>query len=416
MAPIRRPKVSIRKDWQRSAKGCWSLSLGERGCRVRIFQREPNGSFCRETWIEGRGRTAAALQTRDRLEAKRLGEAFFLALLGGDRPSIAGPLTLEGLWTRYQEECPAYRQLTKGSRGQRKHDADLLLAAFGGKKPVEHLTLQDVAHYVEVRRRGTGWQDGRKTPPVKNRTIAGELQVLRTMLLWAITVREPDGSWLLRDNPLRGLKLPREENPKRPVATFERFKRLRAAIQQLAVEASREDRRTQWVRLELALVLAEATGARIGAIRGLRWSDISYSPPRIHWRAEFDKRGRDRVVPMPPELVQDVRNLQSQLGVIGDGWLFPVRDGQQPRSREQFAQRLLAAERRAGLEHLKGGVWHPFRRKWATERKHHPLVDVMATGGWKDSATLLACYQHTDDQSMLAVMEEPKKLRSLGAV
>lgn len=52
------------------------------------------------------------------------------------------------------------------------------------------------------------------------------------------------------------------------------------------------------------------------------------------------------------------------------------------------------------------------RRKWATERKH-PIVDVKAAGGWKDTNTLLTCYQQTDDASMLRVMEAPEKPRRL---
>src|SRR5918994_1525001 len=118
------------------------------------------------------------------------------------------------------------------------------------------------------------------------------------MVLWATRVRNPDRSWLLKENPLRGLRLPREENARRPIATYERFVKLREAIQELASLAAREDRQVQWLRLELALVLAEATGSRLGAINGLRWSDITYKPARIHWRAGFGKRGRDRVVPV----------------------------------------------------------------------------------------------------------------------
>jgi hypothetical protein len=73
-----------------------------------------------------------------------------------------------------------------------------------------------------------------------------------------------------------------------------------------------------------------------------------------------------------------------------------------------FGEQLLVAEEKAGLEHLKGGAWHPFRRKWATERKDLPLVDVKATGGWRDTNTLLTCYQQTDEASMLRVMEAPR--------
>jgi hypothetical protein len=102
------------------------------------------------------------------------------------------------------------------------------------------------------------------------------------------------------------------------------------------------------------------------------------------------------------------------LGGIGEGWLFPRADGSGPWPRDIFRELLLVAEERAGLEHLKGGSWHPFRRKWATERKDLPLVDVKATGGWRDTNTLLTCYQQTDEASMLRVMDAPRKLRSVG--
>jgi hypothetical protein len=62
---------------------------------------------------------------------------------------------------------------------------------------------------------------------------------------------------------------------------------------------------------------------------------------------------------------------------------------------------LEAAERKAGVEKLEGGLWHPYRRKWATERKHHLLKDVAAAGGWKDVGTLLTCYTAADDETVL---------------
>ena len=39
-----------------------------------------------------------------------------------------------------------------------------------------------------------------------------------------------------------------------------------------------------------------------------------------------------------------------------------------------------------------------------------PLVDVAAAGGWKDTQTLVNCYQHADRKTMLAVMSEPRKV------
>jgi hypothetical protein len=82
----------------------------------------------------------------------------------------------------------------------------------------------------------------------------------------------------------------------------------------------------------------------------------------------------------------------------------------QPWNRKEFDHWLRRAEQAAGVEKLEGGLWHPYRRKWATERKELPLKDVAAVGGWKDVTTLLTCYQHADEATILKVMESPVKL------
>jgi len=38
--------------------------------------------------------------------------------------------------------------------------------------------------------------------------------------------------------------------------------------------------------------------------------------------------------------------------------------------------------------------------------------DVAAAGGWKDVTTLLTCYQHADEATMLKVMDSSLKLMS----
>jgi hypothetical protein len=46
---------------------------------------------------------------------------------------------------------------------------------------------------------------------------------------------------------------------------------------------------------------------------------------------------------------------------------------------------LTVAEKKAKLPKLDGSLWHAYRRKWAIERKHLPLKDVAAAGGWIES-------------------------------
>ena len=70
-------------------------------------------------------------------------------------------------------------------------------------------------------------------------------------------------------------------------------------------------------------------------------------------------------------------------------------------------------ERAAKLSKLEGRLWHPYRRKWATERKGPSLKDVAAAGGWQDTETLLKCYQQPDNETLLAEMSEERKVRDL---
>src|SRR6266566_16103 len=75
-----------------------------------------------------------------------------------------------------------------------------------------------------------------------------------------------------------------------------------------------------------------------------------------------------------------------------------------PVTRHLAAYWLKEAFERGKITKPKGGLWHMFRRAWATERKDLPLKDVAAAGGWRDTSTLLR-YQQPDDETLRAVVE-----------
>ena len=163
----------------------------------------------------------------------------------------------------------------------------------------------------------------------------------------------------------------------------------------------------------LALILAEATGRRLESIRQLGWEDIDLDSRTILWRAEADKKKRDWVVPLPAALADGLRQFRRRLGAIA-GWVFAAEQKpDQPMDRHLFEKWLARAERAAKLPKLPSGLWHPYRRKWVTERKHLPIKDVAAAGGWKDTATLLECYQQPTNETLLAVMSEERKVRDV---
>ena len=113
--------------------------------------------------------------------------------------------------------------------------------------------------------------------------------------------------------------------------------------------------------------------------------------------------GRCTVAPVHPTVRAAIdralaRNTSGEL-------LFPSpTDRENPISRFLASRWLKKAEELSGLEPLPGGVWHPFRRKWATERKHLPDVDVAAAGGWKSLQALKQSYQLADPDTMLKVV------------
>lgn len=169
--------------------------------------------------------------------------------------------------------------------------------------------------------------------------------------------------------------------------------------------------RLKWLKLELALTLAEATGRRLGAIRQLTWDDINLVQSSICWRAETDKKGKEWVIPIPPALCEELRSFRIRMGGAFGGLVFPSHaDRTKPVSRDALGHWLRDAEERAGVPKLDGSLWHAYRRSWATTRKHLPAVDVAAAGGWSGTATLLQCYQQADHDTLLKVMSSPRKI------
>lgn len=289
------------------------------------------------------------------------------------------------------------------------------MAYFGNAKEVSTFTENDQVRYQNARAKGgIELPDGTTTKAVRTQSVQADLILLRSMLRWGTRFKVPGGAPLITSNPLDGGPIPREKNDLRPVATWERFKSTRKAIAELIKESETDSAKRRWFKIDLALVLAEATGRRLGSIRQLKWDDIDLTRKQIRWRAEADKKGKEWLVPIPDSLVSELRTARTQLGAIA-GWVFAAeKEVSVPMDRHLFDHWLRVAEERANLPKLKGGLWHAYRRKWATERKDLPIKDVMAAGGWLDVETLLKSYQHVDRDSLLRVMNEPRKFSEAG--
>lgn len=419
-----------RNQWRRTKNGLWTRSLGHRGSRVRLFQKRRNGKFYREVHVPGVGRDRVCLGTDDREEAQRLGEALLAELLQPDRsvaPPADTPVPLGVLADRYQRECPMFLDNVLHTRRTAATQCAILLAHFGANVDVRTLTVNDTTRYAKARRGGgieytppgeAGKPDPKAkiTAPVRQRCVHAELTLLRTMLLWARTVRTAAGGWWLDRNPLEGVRFEREKNPRRPTATWDQYEATRVIVERLAGEATCDAERLKWVRLLLALWLAEALGRRRGSIVLLEWGDVDFARREIVWRAEADKKDKQWKSPLSDDHLAQLREFRRKLGGFA-GPVFPRSDDpKRSVPAEMLSQWLLEAEQKAGVEKLPGSLWHAYRRKWASERMHHPIKAVAEAGGWSDVTTLITCYQQPDDEAVLAVLNEPRKRRQRGAV
>lgn len=240
--------MAPRSSWHQ-IKGRWTRTLGEHGLRIRLFQKRKGGTFYRAVWLSDSGTDRKCLHTKDRAEAERLGRALLSARLREDYQAPASRvLTLGVLWHRFRHESQNFLDNTIRSRQDAAVRAATLIAYFGAGCDVRMLSGDEQSAYTVARRAGgIRVSADYVTVPVRLRSAESDLVILHEMLNWAATVRVK-GVRLLDGNPLAGIRRLREQNPRRPIASFERYTATRAAMQQLCSKEETDAARTRWAR------------------------------------------------------------------------------------------------------------------------------------------------------------------------
>jgi integrase len=167
------------------------------------------------------------------------------------------------------------------------------------------------------------------------------------------------------------------------------------------------------------LTLARETGRRVKAICHLHVSDVLLTTEQmeralaeaglpvahaeywphgaIRWSKAYDKKGYEAVAPLSRTARNALDLYLRRAARAGDVLLFPGRhDPTKPVTKETAGYWLTRAETLAKLPHLARGGFHPFRRLWASERRHLPDADVSAAGGWRSIPVMRESYQHAD--------------------
>ncbi len=134
----------------------------------------------------------------------------------------------------------------------------------------------------------------------------------------------------------------------------------------------------------------------------------------ILWPEATDKQRKAHLAPLSEEARRSV-NRACLRRETGSPYLFPAaKDSRKPMGKREAQVWWIDCEKLAELEHIDRGGWHSLRRKWATERKHLPDVDVAAAGGWTPGSTLLKeIYQQADQAGDMAAVTDRRALRAV---
>lgn len=180
----------------------------------------------------------------------------------------------------FAEFAITYMEFAKVNKRSWDRDRTLLinlLPVFGTTK------LADVtAHSIEMYKM-------RRSALVKPATVNREIALLKHIFNMAITWGKAT------TNPMRGVKLMREENFMERILTNEELVKLLAACTDYS---------------QPIVLTALHTGMRKGEILGLKWEQVEFEVPSI--TVLFSKNGRIRKIPISPSLLVVLKGLKEK--------------------------------------------------------------------------------------------------------
>jgi integrase len=386
--PTRNTSNSGKKRRGKRAKG-WTYAVGEKGkTRVRLFERHDL------IWIDYRTESGERVRNtlghadreRAKLEADEIVARFRRA---GSRPSRG--MTLSKLFDIYD------REVTPGkSAGVQAHDRrtmPLFLKAFGRDRRPSTLSVRDWSNYITQRRSGQLSPKRSAGQEVRDRIIEQDCKLLLAILNWAERAGDGYGGYLLDKNPLRGLTIPREESPRRPIMTAELLVDVLKSATAISSAA------------ELFVVLLWYTGHRAASVRQLRWPDIDLDRRTVRWRPEVDKVQYDHTNPLHAELVPMLERGRAVAELTGETFLFPsgfLRG--EPMTRQEACTLWRKIADGAGIKPGTRLGTHSFRRAFANRLRDVNLRDLKDLGGWKTEKTVVGVYLQPDQDAQRAAL------------
>lgn len=464
MARPQGDRVTSVKGWHKTPAGCWSMSLRYHGYQMRILQRGKTYSSI----MCGGGQRWVTLRTTDQATAKERAEATLRALATPAAPAdtaavapsdtprdtpnsvtkgheaaakpdrldvqVAGAVfsisatgaTVEEILDGYRLR-PKFREHAASTHSDAHSRCRILKAELGPTSPVRDIDEDTLTAYAQRRLEGgiryqvaltsrTGRvlpSRERVTGPTNQRSVEADLQLFKAACDWARGKKTITGEPVLDADPFADYVIEEEKNPERPAASHDRFEAMLASARELAAAATDPYHRHTFELFAVALTVLEGTGRRISAVLGLEWEDLIGEPSaeqRIQFRLDLDKENVESTVPLAPHVADALQAYRERRSASLGRFIFPDRSGEQPMKRDNLAHTFREVEAHTKLPPLNGGQFHPYRRKFAAERKHIPPETVMRLMGLRDLKVFFECYARVSEHDMRTALAEPQRL------
>ena len=396
--------MARRKPWAGRPKGEYGYTVvaceRESGSKLYLRFRDP------ET---GR-RTKHSLGHRDRKRAQKQAGELADALELRETPF---QVTLGGVLKLYQRHKTLQKKPPEQVADRRR--AWMFERFFGQDKDPHRFGERERDSFMAARLGGAIDARGEivaknHRKKVRQRAAEADWSWLFGVFRWASMWREGT-VYVMRENPLRGAKAEKEKNPRRPVCSDDRYEAMLEKAPEIMMEirwhGKREPRPSYLPEL---LTLAGETGRRLSAVRQLHTRDLRLGYGEfggICWPEDSDKEDKQYYAPLTPAARKAIDRILAERRI---GHLFPKpTDPNLPMTRHQADTWLRKALAKTEFPPLDGSLWHAIRRRWVTKRKHHPLKDIAAAGGWA-SIDSLKHYMGADEDTMQAVVFDARPL------
>ena len=322
---------------------------------------------------------------------------------------------------------PSFRSTPRKSGGEQQADGrrgEMWGRFLGADRDPNTISLglweffHDLRRTGELDARGNRVAEGGRCP-AGERCVEADLMWLKRVFKWAVNWKLPQGHYLMRESPVRGYDIPTEKNPRRPVATADRYESIRGVSDQVLMEVRWHGKRMkQRSYLSELLDLAHATGRRISAICQLRYEDLRLEKTSeqpfgaIRWPGDTEKEGREWTSPLNPIARSAIDRVLVERPGIGAAPMFPrPTNGDKAIRYELASDWLRKPEVLVGVEPHDGRLWHAYRAGWATSRKTLPVQDVADAGGWRSNQIVRDLYQQADRSTILKAVLHSDELR-----